>query len=517
MPNHNRITGELEHKVRALCEKGYNATYISKQLKGEVSRETIKKWALKHNYTLNKKISSKTIDIRPYVVDCLKQGMNRKQVQKKFKISFDIVRNICLEEGILIRNRSAAALDKILSNEEASSKLPEGNGKVIGYSKESKKYIVKTDDGFIYYKSSGKLFQGDPRNKSGKKITLEDVKAQLDKIGYDYCDSWTIKREPLRAICRNCKNIRQNKLANFFWQQCPTCSNNGSSKTELEILSWLKGFYPNVSKFYFPENKTRPKEIDIYIPELKLGIEYCGLYWHSEELEQDKAPENKHYQKMLAANKLGIRLITIFENEWKEKESQIKGFLLSAIGKNSEKVYARDCTVSEIRIKESEEFFDKYHIQGAPSNSYVVFGIFYKGELVGAMDGGGHPRKPTKDRDTLYLNRLCFKSDLTVTGGSSRLFSALKKYARKNGYKRVISWSDNRWSEGAVYTKLGFRFDSQKLKGRGLMDGSIWPDFHYVLNGRLYPRSLPANLGVINKEDLPKIYDCGKKRWVFDL
>ena len=29
-------------------------------------------------------------------------------------------------------------------------------------------------------------------------------------------------------------------------------------------------------------------EVDIYIPELKIGIEYDGVYWHQDKLEKDK-------------------------------------------------------------------------------------------------------------------------------------------------------------------------------------------------------------------------------------
>lgn len=56
----------------------------------------------------------------------------------------------------------------------------------------------------------------------------------------------------------------------------------------------------------------RPKEIDIYLPELKLGIEYNGTYWHSIEHGCDKYC---HRNKSLACRKLGIRLIHIFEFE----------------------------------------------------------------------------------------------------------------------------------------------------------------------------------------------------------
>ena len=261
---------------------------------------------------------------------------------------------------------------------------------------------------------------------------------------------------------------------------------------------------------------TRPKEIDIYIPELKLGIEFCGLYFHSENsLEEDRADENKHYKKMLMANSLGIRLITIFENEWNEKKEQIKGFLLSTLNKNEIKIAARECEIHKLTREVSDDFLDSHHIQGRDNYS-ISLGLFHEKELIGVMTGGGHPQGSVKNTKTLYLNRLAFKSGITVIGGASKLLSSLKQFALNNGFDSIHSWSDNRWSEGGVYKSLGFTFDSQRAKGRGLSDGSIWPDFYYVLSGKLYTRQKIKKM-MLDTDDLNKIYDCGKKRWILSL
>jgi hypothetical protein len=65
------------------------------------------------------------------------------------------------------------------------------------------------------------------------------------------------------------------------------------------------------------------KEIDLYNDELKLGVEYCGLYWHSELFR----PEDYHYNKFLKCRSLGITLVTIFEDEWDNQEKLKKYFL----------------------------------------------------------------------------------------------------------------------------------------------------------------------------------------------
>jgi hypothetical protein len=511
MPNKSKIVGEIEVKVREMCEKGYNPTHIGKQV--GLAKDTIKSWANKNGIVLSNRLSSKIIDLEPKIIELLKNGVSRKQIQTQLHVHYDQVTEISLRHGIKIKDQLEAAIDKTISLEEAQKRLPPDGSQVIGYDQQKNKYIIKALDGFIYHKSSAKIKQGDPRGKSGTPLTIENVKEQLVKLGYEYVEGFTIKRKPLKAKHLKCGQIRENRLENFYFQDCPTCSNTGTSKAELELLEWVRTFYPSAHKYKFQERITKPKEIDIYIPELKLGIEYCGLYFHSEKIEN--AGESKHYKKMLAANEIGIRLITIFENEWLNKRDQIKGFLISIFKRNERIVYARDCKVVELDCDVANAFLNETHIQGKTTNNGIFYGLVYEGELLAVVNGGMHPQKAQKS-DTLYLNRLAFKFNTTVVGGSSRLFSYLVKYAKSNNYNKIISWSDNRWSEGNVYSTLGFTFDSQKLKGRGLRDGSIWPEFYYCFMGSIYTKKGVKKLQ-LDTTMLPKVYDCGKKRWIFNI
>ena len=52
-------------------------------------------------------------------------------------------------------------------------------------------------------------------------------------------------------------------------------------------------------------NAIRPKELDIYLPDFQVGIEYDGLYWHKEASLVSKT--NK-------CDKNGIRLIRFYES-----------------------------------------------------------------------------------------------------------------------------------------------------------------------------------------------------------
>ena len=63
---------------------------------------------------------------------------------------------------------------------------------------------------------------------------------------------------------------------------CPQCSNQ-SSEPEIRILTELKYLFDDVVSRY----KENGIEIDIYLPQFNLGIEYDGQHWHKEKEQQD--------------------------------------------------------------------------------------------------------------------------------------------------------------------------------------------------------------------------------------
>lgn len=63
---------------------------------------------------------------------------------------------------------------------------------------------------------------------------------------------------------------------------CPFCT-NPSSKPELRILAEIRTIFPSAQHRIF----ITGYEVDIYLPDLKIGIEYDGEYWHRTKKEQD--------------------------------------------------------------------------------------------------------------------------------------------------------------------------------------------------------------------------------------
>lgn len=86
-----------------------------------------------------------------------------------------------------------------------------------------------------------------------------------------------------------------------------------------------------------------------------------GDYWHS-EAHKDK---NYHLNKTLKCNKIGYKLIHIKESEWFNpiKQEIIKSKIKYLLNIHQIKIYARNCIIKKIDVKEKNEFLNQYHIQ----------------------------------------------------------------------------------------------------------------------------------------------------------
>lgn len=241
-------------------------------------------------------------------------------------------------------------------------------------------------------------------------------------------------------------------------------------------------------------------DIDIYLPELNLGIEFDGLYWHS-DTHKDK---HYHYNKTKVASEKGIRLIHVFESEWLHKRDIVLKRLNSILG-NNKTIYARKCAVKEITSKESEDFIVRHHIQGNV-NASVRLGLFHNNILV-AVETFCKSRF-SKDCEWELL-RYC--SEGNVVGGASKLFSYFIKHYTPLS---IVTYSDLRWNTGGLYYKLGFTLSHVSepnyyyFKGRKLESRNKYQK--HKLQGILpkFDESL-SEVENMKSNGFNRIFDCG--------
>lgn len=196
-----------------------------------------------------------------------------------------------------------------------------------------------------------------------------------------------------------------------------------------------------------------PLELDIYIPEKKLAIEFNGLYWHSINKGIDK---NYHQNKSKLCYKKGIRLIHIYEDEWDDKNKReiIKDIIKHALNIPilENKIYARKCIIKEIENKQYNDFCNKYHIQGT-KGAQVKLGLFYNNQLV--QIASFSKSRYDKQYEWEWI-RGCPASNNNVIGGTSKLF---KYFIRKYNPKSVLCYADFNKFDGKGYKECGFKFD----------------------------------------------------------
>ena len=180
------------------------------------------------------------------------------------------------------------------------------------------------------------------KNKKGKFVKLSNkqlLKNSHPKLlnEWDYQKNKKISLEGLSY--KSVKSVHWKCKKNHSWTTspyhrtidktgCPYCA-RPSSKPEIRIYCELIKFFPNVKSRF----KFKNKEIDVFLPEQKLAIEYDGYYYHKNRIKEDQT-KNNFYKK----NK--IELIRI--REWtlpKTRDEDISGHKLGINKENMNSIF----------------------------------------------------------------------------------------------------------------------------------------------------------------------------------
>lgn len=292
---------------------------------------------------------------------------------------------------------------------------------------------------------------------------------------------------------------------------CPHCTYR-ISQSEQEIFDFVSSLLGEKRAVQSDRSVLDGKELDIYIPDLCIAIEFNGLYWHTEFHGKDK---NYHYNKWKQCADQGIQLITIWEDEWRDKQEIVKSMLAHKLGVGGDtRVFARKTSVSEVPINQAREFFDQYHIQGFVTSSAYIGLLNDQDDLIALSSW-------KKNKDILYLDR--YATSCTVVGGMGKLLKQGKKYARDHGCLEIVTFSDHQVSSGNLYKQLGFTKDKDiNPDYRYLVDGERKHKFGYRLKRFRNDPELIYVEGMTERElailnGLERIWDCGKTRWVIKV
>ena len=152
-------------------------------------------------------------------------------------------------------------------------------GKIVGY--EWKK--LKDD----YYRTCGCIKgTGEQKNPPKPKMSIVDLFPNAIKRYWDYKKN-TEKPE----------NVFADSQKEYWWKgynksflmpiSCLTTKGGGTSFPEQAIMFYLKKEGIDVKHRYKVKEQSKNYEIDIYLPDYKVGIEYDGVHWHKNKITED--------------------------------------------------------------------------------------------------------------------------------------------------------------------------------------------------------------------------------------
>ena len=320
----------------------------------------------------------------------------------------------------------------------------------------------------------------------------------VDNNGY-YC-------RPQIASHLGLSTSHTNKLFRRFGMQEDYLITKGRSFAESEITEFLKTL--NIEYIVADRTVLNGKEVDIYMPNFNLAIEFDGIYYHSESM--GKYP-TYHLEKTIGCETKGIQLLHIFENEWADltKREIWKSIIQNKLGKIQTKIGARSCVFKEVLVKDARSFLNENHLNGFKA-SEKHYGLYYNNELVSVMSIG----KSYYNKNQTEIARFASKVNTNVVGGLSKILSKIDT-------SNLVTYADRRFSStlSNAYSKYFTKMTTTTPNWYGIQSGfdlkhrlSFTKQKVKVLAGDLYDETLSVYDNML-KIKIDRIWDCGNLKY----
>lgn len=447
-----------------------------------------------------------------------------QEIQEKIKqvcIEKYGVDNISKNEQIKEKKKTASQIkygtDCVLQAKEVKEKGKRTLIEKFGVDNAQKSEIVKEKTSKTNLERYGNItpLHSDEYLKTKQIRLVERVKQRFSML-----DIISIGEDnEVKANCKKCSKkftaplrfIQQRYLfKQVICLECNPFGFNTQSKGQNEVLQFiLENYSGEIRNNYRLANK---KQIDIYLPDINLGIEFNGVYWHCEAVVE----KDYHINKTIQALSEGIKLIHIFEDDWSFKSDVIKARILNLLGINKT-VGARKCLVKEVDKKIALNFLEANHLQGS-IGAKVHLGLYDKSDNLVSLMSFGDLRKPLgaqTSNDTYELLRFCTVKGMNIVGGASKLFNHFIKTYSPN---KVISYADRCWSDGNLYKQLNMNFIRLTEPNYSyLVNGVREHRFKYrkdVLIKQGYDSTLTEK-EIMFQRKLWRVYDCGSLKYEY--
>lgn len=298
------------------------------------------------------------------------------------------------------------------------------------------------------------------------------------------------------------------------------------SSMEAEVENFLLSLDPTIKIVHNERSVIKPMEIDIYLPDYRIGIECNPTSTHNSTKNNwnpnlPGIPYSYHQRKTNLANENNVFLFHLFEYEWTHKNAIMKSIIKNLIHMSNRRIFARNTKIVDVDYDTTNTFLDENHRQGSCTSS-IRYGLEYNGELVAIMTFGKPRHTIGKQSEDWELLRFCNKLDTSVIGGASKLF---KQFTSLHPNQSIISFSDRARTQGNLYEILGFKHIRNSDPGYVWVDEKTDVAYNRIRAQKANIQKLlnDPNLDISKSENynmtthgFVRVFDSGSTVWVYN-
>jgi len=247
---------------------------------------------------------------------------------------------------------------------------------------------------------------------------------------------------------------------------CPKCNTEKlTSIPENELADWIASVYDGKIE---RSNRSilNGLELDIWLPDANVGIEYHGAYFHSFNIKESTYHRNYHSMKSAMAYRRGFKLLQFVDLDYSKRRIVADSMIKNSLGLSS-RIYARKCSIIKMDNLQAKRFFDDnhYHCGVMP---HVAYALENDGKIVSVLS-------LTRNDVNYSISRFANIIGHTVIGGFSKLMKSFIKFDKPTCIETFVDRSFT--TQDTCYSKFGMTFN-----------GITNPGYRYWRSNKLYNR-----------------------------
>lgn len=348
-------------------------------------------------------------------------------------------------------------------------------------------------------------------------LKIEGIMSNIKEANLEFLDIYRGVRDSenksihYKFRCIECSEEFTSMLE--YMPRCPKCKPKRIFHKQNNLAEYIKNLGFKVELNYKLESK---KEIDIYIPSLKIGFEYNGSYWHSGLFKG----RNYHQDKSKTAMLEGIFLYHIWDYF---DEDIVTSKIRNILGKTDLKLKARKLKVREVSSKEQKKFLNENHLHGYKSSTFA-FGLYKDDEIVSLISF-------VKNKsNTIQLVRFCNKKNLTIYQAFNVLLKRSIEFIKTNytDINKIVTFAYRDWtpnSQSNVYITNRFKLVNEGLPSLYYFnnrDKKVYNRENYMKKKlkEIFPENYSDDLTereILELNDIYPLYDSGTFRYELDV